>query len=190
MENPTKPQISSDNVKMREDLLKEGSIIINSDFDSDLMESIFFKIRKLVLDKNIAGIVIYINSNGGDVTALFPLIDIITGSPKPVNTVVLGKAYSAGAILALCGDKGNRFAYQNSSFLLHEVASMNGTFEKNTQIQINAERVKSLNNKLIKIIEKRTKLSKKQIREFMKSNVDKFISSDQALKYGLIDKIL
>ena len=178
-------------LKTREVLFKEGTIVINSNFDEVVMENVFFKIRELIRDNNVPEIFIYINSNGGDVTSLFPLIDIINYSPKSISTIILGKAYSAGAILALCGHNGKRFAHRNSDILLHEVASSSsGESVKNTQIQLNAERAKYLNNKLVSIIKENTKLSKKQIKEYMESNLDKFITAEKAIKYGIIDKII
>jgi ATP-dependent Clp protease protease subunit len=176
-----------ENLKRREEYAKEGMVIVNSNFDSVLLENVAFKLMKLAVDKTVDTITIFINSNGGDVNALFPLIGIINNTRKTIKTVVLGKAYSCGAFLLLCGHPGHRAALKHSEIRIHEVASYSDS--KNSQYQKDAEHLQKTNNVLISILKSRTKMTQKDIDKYMNSNLDEFITSEEALKFGIIDKI-
>lgn len=182
-------KLLENNFKSREESEKEGVLIINYLFDQVMMEHTAFKLIKMAGNKAIDEIKIYINSNGGEVSALLPLIDIIDSIKKPVRTIVMGKAYSCGALLLICGHKGYREAYKNSDILIHEVASDRG-YAKNSQIQHDAKYIQRLNLLLAKIIKERTKMKDAEIKKYMESNSDIFITAKDALKYGLIDKII
>ncbi len=182
-------KLLENNFKSREKSEKEGVLIINYLFDQVMMEHTAFKLIEMAGNKAIDEIKIYINSNGGEVSALLPLIDIIDSIKKPVRTIVMGKAYSCGALLLICGHKGYREAYKNSDILIHEVASDRG-YAKNSQIQHDAKYIQRLNLLLAKIIKERTKMKDAEIKKYMESNSDIFITAKDALRYGLIDKII
>lgn len=164
----------------------KGIFFINSEFTDELLEYLFLDIEKAILDKNIDKIKIYINSNGGQITTFFPLYDLIKSTDKKIETIILGKAYSAGAFLALAGTY--RIAYKHSSILLHEVATyMKG---KNSQIQEDSKNLDEINRVLRQIVKDNSKMTDKEIDMYLKSNKDIFINSKQALRYKLIDKII
>ena len=177
------------NISNRAKLKKKGEIILNSEFDDEMMEDIFFDLKEIIKDKTVDEITLYINSNGGDVDALMPLVDIIDSSPKPVNTIVLGKAYSCGAMLLLSGHKGKRKAYKHSGILIHEVSADFG-YNKNSQFKQDAEYLDRINKMLVDMLKSRTKMTASQIYKYMNSNIDIFITADEALKFGIIDKII
>ena len=172
----------------RSKLKKKGIIIINENFTSEMMERVYFDIFELEMNNNIRQITLYINSNGGQVVALFPIIDLMENCSTPISTVVMGKAYSCGALLSLCGDKGYRFAHKHSHILLHEVSS--ASYGKNSQVQEDARDLKRINQIFKRLLRERTKMKSKDIERYMNSNTDIFISAQQALRYGLIDKII
>jgi len=172
----------------RNNKAKQGIIIINQEFTPQLMEWVIYSLKAAETSRLIDDIEIYINSNGGDVTALLPMIDLIDIIQKPIKTIVLGKAYSCGALLLLCGHKGKRMAYKNSEILLHEVGG--GIYGKSTQVRHEAERLQRFNELAIKLIRERTKMSEAQIDKFMHSNQDIFITSEQAWEFGIIDQII
>jgi ATP-dependent Clp protease, protease subunit len=182
-------KIIEENLKQSVINKKNGVFFINSNFTDELLEYLFLDIEKAIKDKNIDKVKIYINSNGGSATTLFPLVDLIGKSEKSVETIVLGKAYSAGAFLLLSGTDGHRFAYENSDILLHEVAS-DGGYTKVSQAVENAKHSEIINKKIIDILKKKTKMTSNQIASYMFSNKDIFIDSKTALKYGVIDKII
>jgi len=178
-----------ENFKMSIENKKNGIFIINSNFTDILLEYLFLDIKKAINNKSIDIIKIYINSRGGEISTLFPLIDLIKGTEKPINTIVMGMAYSAGAMLALCGTNGFRFAHKHSYILLHEVATDNG-YSKNSQIQENAKYIDEINKRLIELLKRNSKMTNKQIDIYFNSNKDIFINSTKALNYGIIDKII
>ncbi|MFA5395008.1 MAG: ATP-dependent Clp protease proteolytic subunit [Methanogenium sp.] len=180
-------KILEENLKLRIEDKKKGIFFINSIFDDTLLEFLFFDIKKAIEDITIKEIFIYINSNGGDTTTLFPLYDLIKKSDKTINTIVLGKAYSAGAIILLSGT--NRFAYKNSEILLHEVSTEIPN-SKSTQIFEFSKNIVKINKTLKKIVKENTKMTSKEIETYFNSNKDIFIDSSKALKYGIIDKII
>lgn len=166
-----------------------GVFYINEIFTPDMMEYILHGIHSAQQDDNIKEIKIYINSNGGCVYSLLTLVDEIAKSNKPVRTIVLGKAFSAGAMLLLSGTEGKRQANKHSAILIHEVSSWIG-YNTNTAIKDRSKWSDSLNKTLARIIKERTNMTKEDIAKYMESNRDIFITAKQALKYGIIDEII
>jgi len=187
-ETPEEKMIE-DNLKENKENKKKGIFFINSTFTDELLEYLFLDIKKAIDDKNIAEITIYINSNGGQTSTLFPLADLISSSKTPINTIVLGKAYSAGAMLLLSGTAGHRSAYKHANILLHEVASDYG-YNKNSQTKEYSLHLDRINKELIKMVKEKTKMKPAEIEKYFNSNKDIFINANQALKYKIIDKII
>ena len=175
----------------RGELLKKGIIVLNTNFDDISMEHVFFDINYLASDNNVKEIKLFINSNGGDVFALFPLANLIDSliGKKTVSTTVMGKAFSCGFLLAICGHKGHRYAFKDSFLLAHEVATDSG-YLKNSQNKIDATFTDQLNERLIQIIKEKTKMTRPQIEKYMSSNMDYFMTAKEALKFGVIDKVI
>jgi len=173
----------------KKQMIERGIILINQNFTDDLLDYAYFAIHQIMENRYLDSIKVYINSNGGQVSTLFPLYDLLisAGKQKPVETYITGKAYSAGAILALAG--GKRFAHKHSMILLHEVSDNFG-YQKNTQIQHEAEWINQINESLKQIIKDRTKMTTAQIEQYMGSNTDIFITAQQAKKYGIITQII
>ena len=169
-------------------LKTKGILTINEDFTDLMMQRIYFDILDISRNNNIKFLTIYINSRGGSVDSLFPIIDLLNQYNKPISTIVMGKAYSCGALLLLSGTKKLRFAHKHSEILLHEVAGK--TIDKNKQIQENAKWINRINKSFKLIIKEKTKMTNEQIDKYMESNLDIFLTSNQALHYGIIDKII
>lgn len=172
----------------RNNKARAGIIVINQEFTPTLMEWVLYSLKGAEHNRLVDEVEIYINSNGGEVTALLPMIDLIDNMKKPVKTIVLGKAYSCGALLLLCGHKGKRAAYKNSEILLHEVAG--GTIAKASQMVHDVVRIQRFNQLAFQFIRERTKMTEQQIGKFMDSNQDIFITAKEALAYGIIDEII
>lgn len=183
-------EVLSANTERRKQLVKQGVVVLNEDVTTEKMEQMYFDILEASKNENIKKITIYINSDGGDARAMFTLMSLIDGIQKPVETIVLGHAYSAGAFIAMCGHKGYRKAYKYSEFLVHEVARFGREVAKATQYKYNNNNLQSINNIIKKETKSRTKMTDKTIKRFMESNIDEFMFADDALKYGLIDEII
>jgi len=140
----------------------------------------------LYLDSiNNKDISIYINSPGGSVTAGLAIYDTMNFIKSEVQTIVVGMAASMAAFLLAAGTKGKRCALPNSEIMIHEV--LGGTEGQATVIKIQADRILKLRDKMNSLL---AKLTNKSITKINKDTErDNFMSAEEALDYGLIDKI-
>lgn len=127
----------------------------------------------------------YINSPGGSVTDGLAIYDTMNYIKSDVNTIAIGIAASMASIILANGTKGKRLALTNSEIMIHEV--LGGAKGQATEVQIEAERILKTRDKLNKILSKLTNKPLKKVSNDTKR--DKFMDADEALKYGLIDKI-
>ena len=129
---------------------------------------------------------LYINSPGGSVTAGFAIYDTMNYIKCDVSTICIGMAASMGAFLLASGAEGKRIALPNSEIMIHQ--PLGGATGKSTDVEIYAKRLLRTREKLNQILSERTG----QPIEVIQQDTDKdyFMESEEALKYGLIDKIL
>ena len=166
-------------------LLKDRIIILNGEIDDNLANSIVAQL--LYLDSiNEDDIYIYINSPGGSITAGMAIYDTMNYIKSDVNTICIGIAASMAAFILACGKTGKRFCLPNAEVMIHQ--PLGGAQGQATEIKIAAERILKLKEKLNCILSKQTKKSLKQIEK--DTDRDYFMNSEEALNYGLIDKIL
>ena len=141
----------------------------------------------LYLDSlNHDDISIYINSPGGSVTAGLAIYDTMNFIKSRVSTICIGMAASMGAFLLSSGTKGLRYALPNSEIMIHQ--PLGGAQGQATEIKIAAEHILKIKDKLNRILSINTKQDIKTIEK--DTDRDNFMSSTEALNYGLIDKII
>ena len=129
---------------------------------------------------------LYINSPGGSVTAGFAIYDTMQYIKCDVSTICMGIAASMGAFLLSSGAKGKRFALPNSEIMIHQPSG--GAQGQATEIEITAKQILKIRERLNKILADNTG---KPIDIIAKDTErDNFMSADEALDYGLVDKIL
>ena len=129
---------------------------------------------------------LYINSPGGSVTAGFAIYDTMQHIKCDVSTICMGMAASMGAFLLSSGAKGKRFALPNSEIMIHQPSG--GAQGQATEIEITAKQILKIRERLNKILADNTG---KPIDIIAKDTErDNFMSADEALDYGLVDKIL
>ena len=129
---------------------------------------------------------LYINSPGGSVTAGFAIYDTMQYIKCDVSTICMGMAASMGAFLLSSGAKGKRFALPNSEIMIHQPSG--GAQGQATEIEITAKHILKTRERLNKILADNTG---KPIDIIAKDTErDNFMSADEALDYGLVDKIL
>ena len=166
-------------------LLKDRIIILCGEIDD--MNSNTIVAQLLYLDSiNNNDISIYINSPGGSVTAGMAIYDTINFIKSDVSTICIGMAASMGAFLLSSGTKGKRYCLPNSEVMIHQ--PLGGAQGQATEIKIAAERILKLKDKLNKMLAKNTGKDLKIIEN--DTERDYFLSAEEALDYGLIDKIL
>ena len=166
-------------------LLKERIILLSGEIDDNLANTIVAEL--LYLDSlNNEDISIYINSPGGSITAGMALYDTMNFVKSDVSTICIGMAASMGAFILSCGTKGKRYSLPNSEIMIHQ--PLGGAQGQATEIKIAAERILKSRDKLNKILSKNTGQDIEIISR--DTERDNFMESDEALKYGLIDKII
>lgn len=134
-------------------------------------------------DKDIS---FYINSPGGSVTAGMAIYDTMNFIKCDVSTVCIGMAASMGAFLLSAGTKGKRYALPNSEIMIHQ--PLGGAKGQATDIKIQAELILRTRDRLNKILAQNTGKSVEQIAH--DTERDNYMTADEALAYGLIDKVI
>lgn len=166
----------------------ESSIWV-TEFDDGALKKFSSQFFKLEADPEIEIIPIFICSFGGSVYNCLAMRDLIKSSNKKVATIAVGKAMSAGAALLAAGTKGMRFSSPNTTIMIHEVSS--GAWGKNSEIQVSAQETERVNELMLMHLSgdagKSVEIFKKK---FIKlKNADWFLTSEEALKLGIIDGI-
>ncbi len=167
-------------------LLKENIIFIGDVISDVLANIVVAQLLFLESQDHKKDIKIYINTVGGSVTAGLAIYDTMQYVKPDVSTICVGTAYSMGAVLLAAGAEGKRFALPNAEVMLHQV--MGGVEGQATDVKIRAEHILKTRDRLNKILSTHTKQSIKKIEQ--DSDRDNFMTSEEALKYGIIDKII
>lgn len=138
-------------------------------------------------DRN-APITLVVSTYGGSVDEMFSLYDVMKYLPCPVNTVGIGKIMSAGVLLLASGNKGSRLIGKNARLMIHPVSGGHaGTvFEV---INETKEHVRQ-HELMEKLLVKETNMTKAQIEKLMKSGFDNYILAEEAVKLGIVDRII
>ena len=166
-------------------LLKDRIIFLYGEINDNLANSIVAQLLYLDSLSN-DDIYLYINSPGGEITSGLAIYDTINYIKSDVSTICIGLAASMGAFILLSGTKGKRFALENSEIMIHQ--PLGGATGQATDIKIAANRIIKIKEKLNKIIAYKTKQNIKKIEK--DTERDYFLDSNEAKKYGIIDKII
>ena len=166
-------------------LLKNRIILLSGEIDDNLANVIIAQL--LYLDSlSDDDIQLYINSPGGSISAGMAIYDTMNFVKSNVSTICVGMAASMAAFLLSCGKKGKRYGLPNSEVMIHQ--PLGGVQGQATEIDIVAKRIINLRKKLNMILAKNTKRTLKQIEK--DTDRDYYMSSTDALNYGIIDEIL
>lgn len=131
---------------------------------------------------------IMIDSYGGNLYQIMGLLSIVNKSETPIHTIVTGTAMSAGFLLLIHGHK--RFAYEHSTPMYHQAASLNVGYETLQEIEDGYIELKRLQDKMENITLSKTKITKKKLKEILKEKKDWYMDSNEALKLGVVDEII
>lgn len=167
-------------------LLRERIIFLGDEVNDAVASVIVAQMLFLESEDPGKDINLYINSPGGSVTAGMAIYDTMNYVKCDVSTICMGLAASMGAFLLSSGAKGKRFALPNSEIMIHQPSG--GAKGQATEIQIAAENILKTKKKLNEILAANTGQSVEKIAE--DTERDNFMSADEALEYGLIDRIL
>jgi ATP-dependent Clp protease protease subunit len=167
-------------------LLKDRIIMLGSAIDDNVANSIVSQLLFLAAEDPEKDISIYINSPGGSITAGMAIYDTMQFIKPQVSTICIGMAASMGAFLLAAGEKGKRFALPNAEVMIHQ--PLGGAQGQATEIEIAAKRILFLRDKLNGILSERTGQPLETIER--DTERDNFMTSEKALEYGLIDKVI
>ncbi|PIR47719.1 ATP-dependent Clp endopeptidase, proteolytic subunit ClpP [Candidatus Uhrbacteria bacterium CG10_big_fil_rev_8_21_14_0_10_50_16] len=167
-------------------LLKDRIIFLGGPIDDAVANTIIAQLLFLASEDKAKDIQLYINSPGGSVTAGLAIYDTMNYIKPDVSTICVGMAASMGAFLLSSGEPGKRFCLPSSEIMIHQV--LGGTQGQATDIKIHAERILKMKDDLNKILAKNTGQPLKKVTD--DTERDNFMTSEEAKKYGLIDKII
>ena len=167
-------------------LLDQRIIFITEEITDQLASLVVAQLLHLESQDPNQDIYLYILSPGGSVTAGMAIYDTMQYIKCDVSTICIGMAASMGAFLLAGGTKGKRFALPNAEIMIHQ--PLGGAKGQATEIQIAAEHILSTRKKLNSILSQNT--GKKLAQIAKDTERDNYMSADEALKYGLIDKII
>ena len=167
-------------------LLRERIIFLGSEIDDDVANSVVAQLLLLDSDNPEKDIMLYINSPGGVITAGLAIYDTMQLIKADVSTICLGDAASMGAFLLSGGTKGKRLALPNSRIMIHQ--PLGGAKGQATDIEIEAKEILRMKTMLNELMAAHTGQKVEKIKK--DTERDNFMTAQEALEYGLIDRII
>lgn len=167
-------------------LLKERIIFLLGEVEDHMANLVVAQLLFLESENPDKDISLYINSPGGVVTAGLAIYDTMQFIKPDVSTLCIGQAASAAALLLCAGADGKRFCLPNSRVMIHQ--PLGGYRGQATDIEIHARETLAVRERLNSIMAKHTNKTPDQI--MRDTERDNFMSANQAMEYGLIDKVL
>jgi ATP-dependent Clp protease, protease subunit len=168
-------------------LLKENIIFLGTPIDDTVANLICAQLLHLESENPDKDINIYINSPGGDITALFAIYDTMQYVKPDITTICFGQAASAAAVLLAAGTKGKRLALPRARVLLHQ-PYLGGGGGQATDIEILAKEVLRMRDQLDELLAEHTGQPKEKINR--DTDRDFVMSAQEAKEYGIIDEVI
>ena len=166
-------------------LLEDRIIMLSGEIDDATANTVVAELIYLEGKDPEKDIYLYINSPGGSVTAGLAIYDTMNYVKCDVSTICIGMAASMGAFLLSSGKKGKRFSLPNSEIMIHQ--PLGGAQGQASDIKIQADHILKIKEKLNRILSENTGKSIEQVEK--DTDRDNYLSAEDALSYGLIDKI-
>lgn len=166
-------------------LLKDRIIFLSGAIDDYTANLVVAQLLFLEAEDPDKDINIYINSPGGSITAGMAIFDTMEYIKPDVSTICVGMAASMGAFLLAAGTKGKRYALPNAEVMIHQ--PLGGAQGQASDIKIQADRIIKMRKQLNTILSEKTNKPYKQIEK--DTDRDNFMSAEEAVEYGLIDKV-
>lgn len=167
-------------------LLKDRIIFLGTEINDNVANAIVAQLLFLEAEDPEKDITMYINSPGGVVTAGMAIYDTMNYIKPDVQTICVGQAASMGAFLLSAGAKGKRFSLENSRIMIHQ--PLGGTQGQAADIEIHAKEILRLKKKLSEILAENCGKTVEEV--YKDTDRDNFMSAEEAVEYGLIDKVI
>jgi ATP-dependent Clp protease protease subunit len=173
-------------ISIYERLFRERIIFLSEEVNDSIANAIVAYLLYLDSDDNSKPIYLYINSPGGSVTAGMAIYDTIQHIKSEVITICVGLAASMGAFLLAAGSPGKRLALPHARIMIHQ--PLGGTRGQASDIEIEAKEVIRIKHALNEMLAKHTGKSLEQVEK--DTDRDYFMSAEEAMNYGLIDRVI
>ena len=167
-------------------LLRDRIIFLGEEIDDELANSIVAQLLLLDSENSEKDIMLYINSPGGVITAGMAIYDTIKSIRSDVCTICIGEAASMGAFLLSAGTKGKRMALPSARIMIHQ--PLGGAQGQATDIELEAKEILRMKKMLNGLLAEHTGQPIERIQE--DTERDHYLSAQQAVEYGLIDKVI
>lgn len=167
-------------------LLRERIIFLGEEIDDDMANSVVAQLLLLDSENSEKDIMLYINSPGGVITAGMAIFDTMKLIKSDVSTICLGEAASMGAFLLSAGTKGKRMALPSARIMIHQ--PLGGAKGQATDIELEAKEIMRMKNMLNGLLAEHSGQTVEKIKE--DTERDHYLSAQEALEYGLIDKVI
>jgi ATP-dependent Clp protease protease subunit len=170
-------------------LLENSIHYLNGEIDEDSISAVI----KWILYENIDTakakvLTLYINSTGGDLYQAFGLIDVMRSSPHVVRTIAIGSCMSAAFLIFACGDKGERYASKNTSFMCHQFSeSMD---DKYHDLKATMKENDLCNQRMIDILKDATGLAPSKIKSKLLPASDVYLTAQEAVDFNIADQVI
>jgi len=168
-------------------LLKDNIIFLGRPIDDDVSNLVIAQMLFLEAENPEKDIALYVNSPGGSITAGLAIYDTMQYIKPDVSTLCVGQAASMAAVLLAAGTKGKRAVLPNSRVLIHQPL-LYGLQGQQTDIDIHAKDLLRMRGRIEEILAEHSGKSKEEIHS--DTERDKILSADQAVEYGLADKVM
>jgi ATP-dependent Clp protease protease subunit len=167
-------------------LLRERIVFLGSPIDDAVANLVVGQLLYLAGEDGDREISLYVNSPGGDMVALFGILDTMDFIGAPVSTICIGQAASAAAVVLAAGEKGRRFVLPNARVLLHQPHG--GAQGQSTDIEIQVREMVELRNRMVDVLVEATG----QERDRLVRDLDRdyILRGDDAVAYGVVDEVL
>lgn len=167
-------------------MLRERIIFLGEEIDDDMANSIVAQLLVLDSENPEKDIMMYINSPGGVITAGLAIYDTMKHIRADVSTICLGEAASMGAFLLSAGTKGKRMALPSARIMIHQ--PLGGAQGQATDIEIEAKEILRMKKELNTLLAEHTGQTLEKI--YADTERDNYMSAQQAVEYGLIDRVI
>ena len=167
-------------------LLRERIIFLGTEIDDDVANSVVAQLLLLDSENPEKDIMLYINSPGGVITAGMAIYDTMQYIKPDVSTICMGMAASMASVLLAAGAPGKRFALPNSEIMIHQ--PLGGAQGQATDIKIHAEHIVRIRERMNRILASQTGKTYEEI--CRDTERDNFLTAEEAMAYGLVDKVV
>ncbi|KKW29614.1 MAG: ATP-dependent Clp protease proteolytic subunit 1 [Candidatus Uhrbacteria bacterium GW2011_GWD2_52_7] len=167
-------------------LLKDRIVFLGTEIDDGVANAVIAQLLFLESQDKEKDIKLYINSPGGSVTAGLAIYDTMQYIQPAVSTICIGMAASMAAVLLASGAPGKRFVLPNSEVMIHQV--LGGVQGQASDIKIHADRILAMRESLNDILAKHTGQPREKVAG--DTERDNFMTAKDAVKYGLVDKVI